>query len=96
MKKSTCKIFLGIAIVWIIVFSVIVILTMPCADGECEDLSLGAGIAINLVLWNLPGLIFGAVAVAKWNSEEETKDERAAKLAVLKRAKAKVEIKGKI
>ena len=81
MKKSTCKILIGIGV--LIVLIGFVPLGVNLSDGNMED-----GIAF-FVIFCIPAIILFLIAWTKWNSEEEHVNLR-------RRAKVNVHVEGKM
>lgn len=81
MKRSTCKVLLGIGIGWII----FVFLISP-AYAPFQS----------LIFFGFPGWILIIIAGAKWRSEEEHRDVKQAQLQALRRGKVSVQMKGRM
>ena len=88
MKKSTCKIFIGIAIIWVLIASLLLtLLDIEYLKSFPVFISL---FLIQLLIFGIPAWIFLIIGITKWNSEKE-------KAETLKsRAKVHIHVKGKM
>ena len=88
MKQSTCKILIGVGTFFIILGFLMTIMFSK------EGKNFPAGMF--LIPYLFVGAIFILIGWAKWDSEEEVKDIKKAKLDMIRRGRATIELKGKM
>lgn len=98
MKKSTCKILFGLAILWLIIISLITLFSIDKYI-PLFNISFIQGLLVlmlTIFLLGIPSWILLVLAWAKWKSEDEHKDVKEAQLEALRRGNVNVELKGKM
>jgi len=92
MKKSTCKVLIGIGVIVLLLFFVLPIF-MIATSSRNDSIHY---MALNMLFYSIVGFILIIVGWAKWNSEEEHKEVKEAQLQALRKGKVNVELKGKM
>lgn len=99
MKRSTCKVFIWIALIWLFICTLPSLYYVWVVDWLSGLIVL----PIFILFLGIPSWILIIISIIKWNSEkeDERKEERKeeihkAQLRALKTGKVNVEIKGKM
>ena len=91
MKRSSCKIFIGIGVAWVIVWALIIFsmgylafatqhfsgINNPIYQQNQKEIAgyIGVGAFGSWLFITIPGWILLAIGLAKWNSEKEKKKQ---------------------